>query len=234
MRLTIALPLDMNCAIIYNLSFCTDTFYAVPYNPNLNLDNVALAKKYDERANELYQNFSLSLQQIPCNTNHEASYSLVRNCTDCAAAYKAWLCAVTIPRCQDFSSSEVSFQPRSLAYPLWNDTAATPTVSDIKTLSASNMSARNPWIDQEIKPGPWKEVLPCKDLCYNLVRSCPASLGFSCPQNRWLKWNYGEKPQSSNCNDPTMAWRKGAASRGQGPMLWLLIGLATLPMFLGL
>lgn len=224
----------MNCAIIYNLSFCTDTAYAVPYNPNLKLENVTLAKKYDERANKLYQNFNRSLQQIPCNTPHEASYSLVRNCTDCAAAYKAWLCAVTIPRCQDFSSSEV-FQPRSLAYPSWNDTATTPNDLDSKTLSARNMSARNPWIDQEIKPGPWNEVLPCKDLCYNLVRSCPASLGFSCPQDRWLKWNYGDEPRLSKCNDPTMAWMKeDVASRGQGPNLWLLMALAMLPIFGGL
>lgn len=225
----------MNCAIIYNLSFCTDTAYAVPYNPNLKLDNVGLAKKYDERANESYQNFSRSLQQIPCNTTDDASYSLVRNCTDCAAAYKSWLCAVTIPRCQDFSSPEL-FQPRSLAYPFWNDTTATPYVRNITTLSARNKSARNPWIDQEIKPGPWKEILPCKDLCYNLVRSCPASLGFSCPRDRWLNWNYGNEPDRFfACNDPTMAWlEKNAASRGRGLTLWLLVAVAILSIILGL
>lgn len=220
----------MNCAIIYNLSFCTDTAYAVPYNPNLKLDNVALAKKYDEQASELYQNFSLSLQQIPCNATDDASYSLVRDCTHCAAAYKAWLCAVTIPRCQDFSSPpEKLFQPRSLAYPTWNDTAATPNVPNITTLSARNMSARNPWIDQVIKPGPWKEMLPCKDLCYNLVRSCPASLGFSCPQDKWssswLSWNYGDP--DSGCNDPTMpTGTKNVASRGKDLTPWLLVALA--------
>lgn len=220
----------MNCAIIYNLSFCTDTAYAVPYNPK-NLDKAALANKYDQRAQELYQNFSLSLKQIPCNTPPEASYSLVRNCTDCAAAYKAWLCAVTIPRCQDFSSTEVAFQPRSLAYAFWNDT---PTVPNPTALQARNMSGRNPWIDQEINPGPWKEVLPCKDLCYNLVRSCPAALGFSCPKDRWLKWNYGDESPPIKCNDPTMAWiHKNAASRGQGPILWLVMALAILPIVMG-
>lgn len=225
----------MNCAIIYNLSFCTDTAYAVPYNPNLKLDNVALAKKYDERASESYQNFSRSLQQIPCNATDDASYSLVRNCTDCAAAYKAWLCAVTIPRCQDFSSPEELFQPRSLAYPSWNDTATTPNVRNTTTLSARNMSARNPWIDQEIKPGPWKEMLPCKDLCYNLVRSCPASLGFSCPRDRWLNWNYGEESTRLACNDPTkVGIESDAASRGKGLTIWLLVALAIIPTFWGL
>lgn len=218
----------MNCAIIYNLSFCTYTFYAVPYNPNLNLDNVALAKKYDERASESYQNFNRSLQQIPCNATDDASYSLVRNCKDCAAAYKAWLCAVTIPHCQDFSSPDNLFQPRSLAYPAWNDTAATPNLRNTTTLSARNSSARNPWIDQVIKPGPWKEKLPCKDLCYNLVRSCPASLGFSCPTDRWLSWNYGD---GNACNDPTMLWGKNVARRGKGLTLWLLVALAIIPTF---
>lgn len=218
----------MNCAIIYNLSFCTDTLYAVPYNPNLNLDNVALAKKYDERASESYQNFNRSLQQIPCNATDDASYSLVRNCTDCAAAYKAWLCAVTIPHCQDFSSPDMLFQPRSLAYPAWNDTAATPNFRNTTTLSARNSSARNPWIDQVIKPGPWKEKLPCKDLCYNLVRSCPASLGFSCPTDRWLSWNYGD---GVACNDPRMPWGKNVARRGKGLTLWLLVALAIIPTF---
>lgn len=218
----------MNCAIIYNLSFCTDTLYAVPYNPNLNLDNVALAKKYDERASESYQNFNRSLQQIPCNATDDASYSLVRNCTDCAAAYKAWLCAVTIPRCQDFSSPDKLFQPRSLAYPAWNDTAATPNFRNTTTLSARNSSARNPWIDQVIKPGPWKEMLPCKDLCYNLVRSCPASLGFSCPTDRWLSWNYGD---GVACNDPTSPLEKNVARRGKGLTLWLLVAMAIIPTF---
>ncbi|KAG9818558.1 hypothetical protein KCU77_g17340, partial [Aureobasidium melanogenum] len=37
-------------------------------------------------------------------------------------------------------------------------------------------SSRNPTIIVDtIAPGPYKEVLPCQDLCYSLVRSCPAA-----------------------------------------------------------
>lgn len=42
-------------------------------------------------------------------------------------------------------------------------------------------NSRNPTIDQMIRPGPYKEVLPCDQLCYNVVQNCPASLGFNCP-----------------------------------------------------
>lgn len=66
-------------------------------------------------------------------------------------------------------------------------------------------------IDQIIKPGPWKEVLPCKDLCYNLVQSCPAALGFACPAGRWLESSYGN---GSLCNDPTR--RPNSAGRQVG------------------
>jgi calcium channel MID1 len=52
-------------------------------------------------------------------------------------------------------------------------------------------SSRNPIIDTDIKPGPYKEVLPCQDLCHELVQSCPASLGFGCPVEEWLNASYG-------------------------------------------
>lgn len=41
--------------------------------------------------------------------------------------------------------------------------------------------SRVPLIDTDMKPGPYKEILPCDDLCYNVVKSCPASLSFNCP-----------------------------------------------------
>ena len=59
-------------------------------------------------------------------------------------------------------------------------------------------------IDEVIQPGPYKELLPCKQLCYGLVQSCPASLQFSCPlQNHNLNRSYGEMlPDSNNPNNP--------------------------------
>jgi len=53
-------------------------------------------------------------------------------------------------------------------------------------------SSRNPAIDSGIAPGPYRELLPCTDLCYELVRSCPAAMSFSCPmQAKLFNRSYG-------------------------------------------
>ena len=62
-------------------------------------------------------------------------------------------------------------------------------------------SSRNPMIDYDIQPGPYKEMLPCKDICYDLVRSCPAALQFACPlEGHGLNYSYGSPSQG--CNSP--------------------------------
>ncbi|KAL8941482.1 MAG: hypothetical protein Q9216_002210 [Gyalolechia sp. 2 TL-2023] len=190
---------DTNCQIIHSLPFCTNIAYAVPSNPNPPTNMTALALIYDTYANDTYQNFDKSLQQIPCDTTPSAQYSLARNCDDCADAYKTWLCAVTIPRCADFSSPSnlTHLQPRNIAQNFPNGTAVPdePKGSlfsrENKTTNHYGMS-RNRWIDDSIKPGPYKEVLPCKDLCYHLMQNCPAALKFACPtEKRGLNYSYG-------------------------------------------
>ena len=64
-------------------------------------------------------------------------------------------------------------------------------------------------IDDVIQPGPYRELLPCKQLCYGLVQSCPASLQFACPlQGHNLNMSYGEmlpdpnNPDAPMCNMP--------------------------------
>jgi calcium channel MID1 len=178
--------LDGNCQVLFNLTFCNEVAYAVPSNPNKK-NTTQLIEFYDSNAQNLYQNFNYSLQQIPCNTTSSAQYSLAKNCTDCAAAYKSWLCAVTIPRCHDFSSPLKYLHPRNVAQDFINGTSSATLESTNPAFSAFNRSAaaynssRNLQIDTQIKPGPYKEVLPCRDLCYELVKSCPAVLGFACP-----------------------------------------------------
>ncbi|KAL9587770.1 MAG: hypothetical protein Q9212_000062 [Teloschistes hypoglaucus] len=182
---------DNNCKIIYNLSFCSDVAYAVPSSPDSTADMIYLNRTYDEHVREAYQNFDKSLQQIPCDTTPSAQYSLARNCSDCANAYKAWLCAVSIPRCADNSSPKEKkhLVPR-------NDTT----------------SRNKEIVVDKIKPGPYKEMLPCKDLCYHLMQNCPAALGFACPlEGRGLDDSYGHFKKGDQewfCNWPG------------GPKLW--------------
>lgn len=95
---------------------------------------------------------------------------------------------------------------------------------------ASN-SSRNPLIDSAIQPGPYKEVLPCIDLCHDLMQSCPASLGFACPlPGKGLELSYGRKsrnPAEISCSYLGAAYYLShAAGRvgGAGPSPPSLVG----------
>lgn len=169
--------------------------YAVPSNPQI-FNTTSLSQLYDNYTSSMYQNFNYSLQQIPCNTTSTAQYSLARNCTDCAADYKNWLCAVSIPRCEDFSSKAAFLQPRNVATTFINGSSPDQEAYENSTLRERLYanSSRNSLIDQSIQPGPYKEVLPCEDLCYSLIQSCPAKLGFSCPKpGLGLEHSYGRR-----------------------------------------
>lgn len=212
----------------------------------------------------MYQNFNYSLQQIPCNTTSSAQYSLAKTCDDCAAAYKQWLCAVTMPRCEDFSANMAWLQPRNMAQRFINSSSLPPTSQFLQqdllnapyvpmngapgdsaawsqtyaSVFASN-SSRNPdIIDQTIMPGPYKEVLPCDDLCYSLVQSCPASFGFGCPTSgRGLELDYGKRSgDSSNltCSYLGAVYYLNDAGRiGSSGFAILIAGLVSLVLVLG-
>jgi calcium channel MID1 len=161
----------------------------------------------------------------------------VRTCADCAAAYKSWLCSVTIPRCEDFNTEAAWLQPRNLAQPFPDgEVLDAATLGGFPNTSATRGS-RNPLIDEVVRPGPYKEVLPCEDLCYNLTQSCPAQMGFGCPTPGMVGFetSYGRRGRQDEngevyCNYPgaahlfSAAGRKGADPRvvlGIG-MLWML------------
>lgn len=214
-----------NCALLFNMPFCTSVAYAAPANPQKFHTTAALLQKYDDYTKSLYQNFSYSLQQIPCDTTSSAQYSLARSCNDCDVAYREWLCAVTIPRCADISNMATYLQPRAVNQSFINASYAIATDGDMafspknRTKLAFN-SSRNPMIDDIIQPGPYKELLPCKDLCYNLTRSCPAALQFACPlEGHGLPYSYGDPSPDSElvtCNRPWTAINGAADLRMRG------------------
>ncbi|RMZ91018.1 hypothetical protein DV736_g1737, partial [Chaetothyriales sp. CBS 134916] len=221
-----------NCALMYNLSFCSEVAYAVPSNPvlfpPLTGGYTQLAALYDSYAANMYNYFNYSLQQIPCNATSSAQFSLVRTCDDCARAYKQWLCAVSIPRCEDFNNTSPYLKARNLGQDFINGSSVTilPQYavggSQHVLLSAvATNSSRNAIIDTDIRPGPYKEVLPCQDLCWDLVQSCPAALGFSCPlSHAGLEDSYGSRSNNSgviSCSYLGAAYYLSAAERsGKG------------------
>jgi calcium channel MID1 len=220
---------DGNCKIIYDLPFCSNVAYAVPSNATA--ERAELVDFYDNNAAALYQNFSFSLQQIPCNTSSSAQYSLARNCDDCARDYKTWLCAVTIPRCTDFSTPNTPdfnfLMPRAVGQPSIDGDQVNLEAAGLNTSYTQRTytnSSRVSLIDSVIKPGPYKELLPCEELCYNLVQSCPAALGFGCPkQGFMIQRSYGAYDPDRlltdgtwTCNYLGIDWPNLNAAPGRG------------------
>lgn len=191
----------------------------------------SLASFYDNATSEYYKLFQNALAQIPCNTTASAQYSLARTCDDCAAAYKNWLCAVNIPRCTDFSSDFPWLQPRSMIYPSLDGEMLPAETVKFANQSLALSSSRNPQIDQYVKPGPYKEILPCDSLCYNIVQSCPSSLKFGCPlpDQRGFNSSYGVKSDRTHltCNYPGAEFPTGILSRAGTikPQLWMIFAL---------
>jgi calcium channel MID1 len=189
--------------------------YAVPSNSSSTIDS--LANFYDTTAQSYYQNFSLSLQQVACNTSNSAQYSLARTCTDCANDYKTWVCAVTIPRCTDFSSSSnTGVIARNIAQNTTNGTVPDLSGQDLPSNATSLpwfSGSRNPAIDTVIQPGPYKEFLPCINLCYEIVKSCPAVMGFGCPKQEQLQ------NKSYGIWDTSVDWPGTCSYLGRDPVL---------------
>lgn len=189
--------------MLFDLDFCDTVAYAVPSSPDFKFNDDALKQLYDNKAKEYYQNFTNSLAQVACDAEPDARYSLARNCTDCERDYKNWLCSVLIPRCEDWSAPDTFLQERNVNAPFANGTSL--TLNETKHNRFAYNQSRSPLIDDKIKPGPYKEMLPCVDLCFDIVRSCPANLNFACPNSPARELTYGtrEPDQTSlTCNFP--------------------------------
>lgn len=237
--------LAVNCALITDLSFCDQVAYSVPTNPiGIYNDTAVLAAFYDNTTSQYYDIFQKVLAQTPCETTSSAQYSLARTCGDCADAYKTWICAVMIPRCTDFSSTDPWLQRRAMGQPFPNGTFLNQTDVLAASLSQALNGSRNPFIDGTVPsslvpivPGPYKEVLPCENLCYNLVQSCPASMQLNCPRPGVLGFNesYGILPKGNadengritnlTCNYPGVVYYLAAGGRITPSLVLFLISL---------
>ncbi|CAK7233078.1 hypothetical protein SBRCBS47491_008485 [Sporothrix bragantina] len=224
---------NTTCEVVFDLEFCNETAYAVPGNPERFASAADLANVYDKYASDMFDMFMNVLAQIPCEAPDTQRYSLARTCSDCQAAYKTWLCSVAIPRCSDFSDNSTWLQPRAISMPFPGTGAfLDPAIAaQYPNISAFN-SSRNPFIDETIAPGPYKEVLPCEDLCYNLVQSCPSAIGFACPQPGYIGFNtsYGIRTSADQngyvtCNYPGSAHYFSAGLAGPRHS-WLVMTLA--------
>ncbi|KAK2009379.1 calcium influx-promoting protein ehs1 [Colletotrichum eremochloae] len=202
-----------NCKIITDLQFCNETEYAVPANSN-KMNITQLVQFYDNYARDMYSYFQKQLAQVACEAPAVQRYSLARNCADCEIAYKKWLCSVTIPRCEDFTSPTNFSLVRNINQSFPNGTML-PADVKAKYNATVHQQSRNPLIDEMVEPGPYREILPCAYLCYDLAQSCPASLGFNCPTTDDAVFNSSyaiEVDGLLTCNYPGAVHKPSASS----------------------
>jgi calcium channel MID1 len=223
--------------VVTDLEFCNETQYAVPGNDK-KYNNTQLAKVYDDYAKSMYANFEKVLMQIPCQAPSQSRYSLARDCDNCRAAYKRWLCTVAIPRCEDFAGNSTTSIYRNVNQAFPNGTFLSQSQRDQLGKTPGFNASRNSFIDTTIKPGPYKELLPCEDLCYDVVQSCPAAMSLSCPQpnNPSFNYSYGRRNNKPGddvtCNYPGEARTQASLATAILPSA-LMLGVLPLMMWLG-
>ncbi|KAL6911028.1 component of a calcium permeable channel [Trichoderma evansii] len=224
-----------NCNLITDLEFCDDVQWAAPGNDRYN--NTELGNLYDNYAKTMYGNFQNVMMQIPCEAPSTQRYSLAATCDDCNVAYKQWLCAVAIPRCEDFSTGSNYTIPRNVAQAFPNGTFLPDALKQQLMQTPAFNSSRTTFIDEVIAPGPYKEILPCADLCYGVVQGCPAAMGFGCPLSDQPGFNlsYGLRDpqgQAVTCNYPGEPRTIISAARAIAPSMMLLISFVGLGLSL--
>ncbi|KAK6077346.1 calcium influx-promoting protein ehs1 [Seiridium cupressi] len=222
------------CMVISNLTFCDQTAYSVPGNEQkYSGDKIEELKSfYDDYAKQMYDNFSKAMMQVQCNTTNTSKYSLAKGCDDCKTAYKNWVCSVAIPRCEDFSKPDDFLQMRNIMAPFPDGSRVEPNLQQQYGMTIAYNSSRSPRIDDEVQPGPYKEVLPCDDLCYDVVQSCPAVLSLGCPQPGMVGFetSYGRRQAETDgtsnvtCNYPGSAHYISAASPSMTISLASIVG----------
>jgi calcium channel MID1 len=72
-------------------------------------------------------------------------------------------------------------------------------------------------------------MIPCEDLCFDIVRSCPAKLAFACPNSPARELAYGKRDPNDmelRCNFPGAVVKLNI--QGAAGMLDIRLGLTVL------
>lgn len=141
-----------------------------------------------------------------------------------------------MPRCTEWESKLTWVQERAMGQPFPNGTFLSPGLITLANQSRALNGSRNTDIDVSVQPGPYKEILPCDDLCYEIVKACPASLGFNCPLPgaEGFDSSYGLRPSGMQslqgdltCSYPGAAHYLSAGSLASAPRA-VMVGAAVL------
>ncbi|EMD35802.1 hypothetical protein CERSUDRAFT_115744 [Gelatoporia subvermispora B] len=177
---------SFSCPIVHSLPFCPSTSWAVPLpapsDPSQGHTANTLPNSLVDPIIQVLTNFTTMLTTFPCGRD---DYSPLVTCADCQAAYRTWLCTVTLPRCGEFPpNSSVATTSASS-----HSTSATssalvqqlPAQMPLPALMPQppTVPPRSPFLSPY--PATYDALLPCLETCNAVDRACPPFLGFKCP-----------------------------------------------------
>ncbi|KAH8993747.1 stretch-activated Ca2+-permeable channel component-domain-containing protein [Lactarius akahatsu] len=173
---------SFSCQLVHALPYCPTTAYAVPLPAPparaLAYDSSNLPTSLTAPLFGYLTNFTTSLLTTACGRD---AYSPLQSCADCQAAYRRWLCSISLPRCGEFPqtpSDPQQQQQQTLAVPA---PALVPQMSGMTPRNAALGNASN-----------YTALLPCIETCNAVDRACPVFLGFRCPLPQFTAYaSYG-------------------------------------------
>ncbi|GAC98558.1 calcium transporter [Pseudozyma hubeiensis SY62] len=174
-----------NCRLVYDVPFCPNVAYSIPVNPSISTETALSA--IQGFVDPQYTNFSLTIDTFPCADPDFGMYSYVQTCDNCKKSYQDWLCAVAMPRCTDpledpETQSRATQDGRELTgAPTGLNTELLPYIVNRNGNGSSALESRQTFIDQELRPGLYGELLPCIYTCYFVERTCPPLIQWACP-----------------------------------------------------
>ncbi|KAJ1019926.1 hypothetical protein NDA16_004207 [Ustilago loliicola] len=174
-----------NCRLVYDVPFCPNVAYSIPVNPSVS--TLTALSAVEAFVTPQYSNFSRTIDTFPCGDPDFGMYSYVQTCDKCKSSYQDWLCAVAMPRCTDplddpqtqsratQDSTELTGAPTGL------NTKLLPYIVNRNGNGSSALTSRHDFIDKQLRPGFYGELLPCIYTCYFVERTCLPLIQWACP-----------------------------------------------------
>lgn len=170
------------CPLVHSLPFCPLTSYAVPLpsTPDgaTSYSSSNLPSNLTDPLISSLSNFTIALRTFPCGRD---VYSPLQTCESCAAAYRTWACAVSLPRCGEI--------PPTLASTLTSQPTPSHTSEEERPLPTPAILPNGTRLQNA---STYNELLPCIETCQAVDRACPPLFGWNCPQPSVnANWSYG-------------------------------------------
>ena len=185
------------CSLVHSLPYCPSVAYSVPLSASLlpigqsAFDSTSLPSNVSNALLSSLTNFTTNLLTFPCGRD---MYSPLVTCQDCQAAYRRWLCAVSLVRCGEssppfpnsFSSTSLASTATGLGVSLTGSgrqqvlSALVPVPAPTPAGGSNNRNPSLPALSAD-----YLMLLPCLETCNAAQRTCPPFMQFMCPLSRF-------------------------------------------------